>query len=67
MKELTVGIDIGGTNTKFGVVDRDGKVYHQANIVTTDYEEFNDFFDSMADAMREAFHFKFVARSIVPL
>ena len=42
MKELTVGIDIGGTNTKFGVVDRDGKVYHQANIVTTDYDEFND-------------------------
>jgi glucokinase len=57
MKELTVGIDIGGTNTKFGVVDRDGKVYHQGNIVTTDYEEFNDFFDAMADALREAIHF----------
>lgn len=57
MKELTVGIDIGGTNTKFGVVDRDGKVYHQGNIVTTDYEEFHDFFDAMADALREAMHF----------
>ncbi len=56
-KELTVGIDIGGTNTKFGVVDREGKVYHQANIVTTDYQEFNDFFDAMADALREAIHF----------
>lgn len=57
MKDLTVGIDIGGTNTKFGIVDRDGTVYHQGNIVTTDYEEFNDFFDGMADTIREAIHF----------
>ena len=26
MKDLTVGIDIGGTNTKFGIVDREGNV-----------------------------------------
>ncbi len=57
MKELTVGIDIGGTNTKFGVVDREGKVYHQVNIPTTNYEEFNDFFDAMADALRESKQF----------
>ena len=57
MNELTVGIDIGGTNTKFGLVDRNGKVHHQGNIITTEYEEFNDFFDSMADALREAIHF----------
>lgn len=57
MKELTVGIDIGGTNTKFGIVDREGDVHHQGNIVTTDYEEFNDFFDSLADALREAIQF----------
>jgi len=57
MKDLTIGIDIGGTNTKYGIVDRDGNVHHQGNIVTTDYEEFNDYFDSMADALREAIHF----------
>lgn len=57
MKELTVGIDIGGTNTKYGIVDREGKVIHQGNIATTDYEEFQDFFDAMADALREAIHF----------
>jgi glucokinase len=57
MKELTVGIDIGGTNTKIGVVDREGKVYHQSNIVTTAYSEFNDFFEAMADAIRESTHF----------
>lgn len=53
MREFTIGIDIGGTNTKLGVVDRAGKVYHQANIVTTAYGEFNDFFNAMADAIRE--------------
>lgn len=56
MKELTVGIDIGGTNTKFGVVDRQGNVLHQGSIPTTDYEDFKDFFDGMADALREAIH-----------
>ncbi|HMJ68149.1 MAG TPA: ROK family protein [Cyclobacteriaceae bacterium] len=56
MKELTVGIDIGGTNTKFGIVDRQGNVHHQGSIATTDYEDFKDFFDAMADALREAIH-----------
>ena len=57
MKELTIGIDIGGTNTKYGIVDREGNVHHQGSIATTDYEEFSDFFDSMADALREGIHF----------
>jgi glucokinase len=56
MKELTVGIDIGGTNTKFGIVDRQGNVHHQGSIATTDYEDFKDFFDGMADALRESMH-----------
>lgn len=56
MKEVTVGIDIGGTNTKFGIVDRDGNVHYQGSIATTDYEDFKDFFDAMADAIRESIH-----------
>jgi glucokinase len=54
MKELTVGIDIGGTNTKYGIVDREGYVHHQGSISTTDFEDFKDFFDGMADAIRES-------------
>lgn len=54
MKEVTVGIDIGGTNTKFGIVDREGNVPHQGSIPTTDFEDFQDYFDAMADAIREA-------------
>ncbi len=53
MKDLTVGIDIGGTNTKYGIVDRDGNVIHQGNIATTQYEDFQDYFDEMADALRK--------------
>ncbi|MDO9548795.1 MAG: ROK family protein [Candidatus Marinimicrobia bacterium] len=32
--ELTLGIDIGGTNTKFGLVDRNGKVYLRDSLNT---------------------------------
>ncbi|MFM7428992.1 MAG: ROK family protein [Flammeovirgaceae bacterium] len=53
MRELTVGIDIGGTNTKYGIVDRAGNVLLQGNIPTTQYEEFQDYFDGMANALRE--------------
>ncbi len=53
MKELTVGIDIGGTNTKYGIVDRSGHVHLQGNIPTTKYEEFHDYFNAMAAALRE--------------
>ncbi|MBS1951020.1 MAG: ROK family sugar kinase or transcriptional regulator [Cytophagales bacterium] len=52
MKELTVGIDIGGTNTKFGMVDREGNVLYQGNLQTTAYTEFQDFFDALVHALR---------------
>lgn len=52
MKDLTIGIDIGGTNTKYGIVDRKGNVLHQGNIPTTEYNDFQSYFDGMADALR---------------
>ena len=54
MRELTIGIDIGGTNTKYGIVDRDGNVVYQGSISTVDYEEFKDYFGGLALALREA-------------
>ncbi len=57
MTECTVGIDIGGTNTKVGMVDRNGKLYHHTNILTATFEESDDFFHAMANAVREAIHF----------
>jgi glucokinase len=53
MRDLTIGIDIGGTNTKYGIVDREGTVHYQGNIPTTQYDEFPDFFHGMADAIRK--------------
>ncbi len=53
MTELTVGIDIGGTNTKYGIVDRSGHVHFHGNIPTTQFEEFQEYFDAMANALRE--------------
>ena len=43
MAEITVGIDIGGTNTKFGVVDRSGKVLFHDRIKTAKHDAFSDF------------------------
>ena len=57
MKDLTVGIDIGGTSTKFGIVDREGKVYEQGSIPMADFEDFADFFDSLSDAIKQAIAF----------
>jgi glucokinase len=37
--ELAVGIDIGGTNTVFGYVDREGTIYAEGRIKTTQYDE----------------------------
>ena len=33
-KEIAIGIDIGGTNTEFGLVDKNGKCYFKKNIRT---------------------------------
>ena len=54
MKDLTIGIDIGGTNTKYGIVDRAGNVVYQGSISTTEYEEFRDYFNALSNALREA-------------
>lgn len=54
MKDVTVGIDIGGTNTKFGIVDRSGNVLSQGSISTKGHESFESFFEEMATAIRES-------------
>ncbi len=35
MRKLAVGVDIGGTNTVFGLVDRQGEMYGEGSISTT--------------------------------
>lgn len=43
MKELVLGIDIGGTNTKFGFVDQKGAVFGESSSPTWGYPEFDDY------------------------
>ncbi len=46
-KEFTVGIDIGGTTTKFGIVNADGKILEQDRIPTNEHEVVEDFIEDL--------------------
>lgn len=43
MKEVVAGIDIGGTNTVVGLVEKTGKIVSEQKLMTTDYPEINNF------------------------
>lgn len=48
MKEVTIGIDIGGTNTVFGIVNKEGKILVQESIYTKNYKRFEEFTDVLS-------------------
>lgn len=52
MKEVTAGVDIGGTNTVFGLVDKTGDVIVEGNLITTDYPEIQDFTKALGAAIK---------------
>lgn len=54
MKEITIGIDIGGTNTKFGIVDHEGNVLFQSVISTQKFEDFSDFLKALCQELHVA-------------
>ncbi len=47
MAELAIGIDIGGTNTKFGVVDKNGHILEQGRTLTNDKSTAQDFIEDL--------------------
>ena len=47
MEALAIGIDIGGTGTKFGIVDRVGNVLFSSEISTRKHTDVNDFIDEL--------------------
>ncbi|MBM3432032.1 MAG: ROK family protein [Bacteroidetes bacterium] len=47
MADLAIGIDIGGTNTKFGVVDRNGHILEQGRTLTNDKSTPQDFIEDL--------------------
>lgn len=47
MSDFAIGVDIGGTNTKFGVVDKQGKILYQDRMLTNDANDVQDFVDEL--------------------
>ena len=47
MSKYAVGIDIGGTNTKFGIVNSDGVIIEQDRMLTNQHEVVEDFIDEL--------------------
>lgn len=54
MKELIWGIDIGGTNTVCGLIDRDGNIVYEFSLKTQDHEKAGDLVAALCLKMREA-------------
>lgn len=48
MTNVMAGIDIGGTNTVFGLVDREGQILAEGHMSTSVYEDADAFLESLA-------------------
>ena len=53
LEQLVIGIDIGGTGTKFGIVDRDGNVLFSSEISTKKHSTVESFINDLYDALSE--------------
>lgn len=52
MKKLAIGIDIGGTNTAFGLVDVDGNMHGESSISTRQYDDVNQYIEELYIGMQ---------------
>ncbi|HEY2722245.1 MAG TPA: ROK family protein [Chitinophagaceae bacterium] len=50
--ELAVGIDIGGTNTKYGIVNHRGEILEKGDLRTDAYPKVNDYVDGLYDTLK---------------
>lgn len=46
-KQVALGVDIGGTNTKYGIVNHRGEILAKGSIKTDDYPKVEDFIDAL--------------------
>ena len=53
MKKVAIGVDIGGTNTAIGVVDKDGNVMVKDNIPTPSHGDIDKYISDLSDAIKE--------------
>lgn len=53
-EKLAIGIDIGGTNTVFGLVNHRGSIQYRGALCTSDYETPEEFLQGLKKALRPA-------------
>ena len=53
MTDVVIGIDIGGTITKFGLVTRSGKIVAVDSMPTTGFNGFNEYFKALAQKLSQ--------------
>lgn len=46
-RQIAIGIDIGGTNTKFGLVNHRGEILAKGSIKTEEYRQVEDFIEAL--------------------
>jgi glucokinase len=51
MEPLAIGIDIGGTGTKFGIVDRNGNVLYTGDLSTKKHKKIDTFIDELHEKL----------------
>src|ERR1051326_3420895 len=49
--EFAIGIDIGGTNTKYGLVNHRGEILQKGEIKTDAYPKVEDFIDALYEVL----------------
>jgi glucokinase len=49
--EFAIGIDIGGTNTKYGIVNHRGEILEKGELKTDDYPAIEDYVDALYNAL----------------
>lgn len=49
--EFAIGIDIGGTNTKYGIVNHRGEIVEKGELKTDAYPEIEDYVDALYNAL----------------
>lgn len=51
-KQVALGIDIGGTNTKFGLVNHRGEILAKDSLKTDEYDRAEDFIDALYNKIK---------------
>ena len=52
-KPYAIGVDVGGTNTVFGIVDKRGQILKSGSIETATHEKVEDFIDELCEALEQ--------------